>query len=451
MDTVNHAHAFSFKNFTEFQHEASHLNTNALLRQGHMNIGGTRYNVSLVDDKISVAKDPQVQSKMKRFFNGASGFFKQHLGDSSSSNRSGRIADSLNYRRSVEMKSAQFSPSSSQHSSSQYSSRPGSGASSPSSSGYFSAGASSFGSASSGRVTPESSPSRPAHSQAQSRPQVNSGYQTSSGSQTNSGQKLNFDDFMRMEEDRAEQANEYPSEALARADYERYRRQNQPASAQQTKPGPTQGFSRPDSPTHDLNHFMKAEEARADYYGEVPNRADAEAVYQQQASHRPSSGSGHGILRPGMGDRPMKTRPETTGGREELQRADYYGHSASLSKWDRIMMEAESSSGTSGLSRHQSAPSVLQTETAAPHKPGRREQIYNSIQGNIERLPRHEQKIPKETLNVFAQMQPNLTHKSQREVLTHISDAMKLPTAQRNEQLKNLQQVLQDSLTGGRR
>ncbi|MEI8635141.1 hypothetical protein P4S72_29990 [Vibrio sp. PP-XX7] len=67
---VNPSQSFNFKSFANFQSESSHIDTKALLRQGHMDVGGNRYRVSLSLDsnQIEVSREQtQPPTKAGRF------------------------------------------------------------------------------------------------------------------------------------------------------------------------------------------------------------------------------------------------------------------------------------------------------------------------------------------------------------------------------------------------
>lgn len=419
---VNASQSFNFKSYSDFQNEAPHLNTNALLRKGHMTVEGKRYNISLsTDNKISVSRD-QTANKAGRFFNGMSDLFKHRMGDDASTSRSHRMESTLNYRRGVEQKA------SSSHS-----------AAAPSQS-----------------HKPTSAPlERP---------------------------KLTLDDFMRQEQERADYHGERPSEKLAQQAYARYAQDSQPTEPlrrTQSDPLPTQEKpAKSDNRTFD--YFMQQENERASYHGESPSMANAQDAYSQHMqSQQPSRKQN--AARPQAHNHAATPKPSTSADhrsemnriKTELDSASYYGTSPNVSKLEQQMYEASQRpvrTEQTGLRRHQSAPSVLQnasssrtrrteqntaqsSQSAAQSQNSRgtaaeQMRLERGINTKMSQLSPREQQTANRTLALFNRAESRMQSNSKLEVLNHINDLMAKPAAQRNKGMEDLQGLLRDVING---
>ncbi|MDH2436187.1 hypothetical protein QCD60_27010 [Pokkaliibacter sp. MBI-7] len=289
----------------------SNIDTKALLRHGSLSIGGTQYRVSVnTDDQIQVRReDSWGKPACKKFFGAAKDMFNHRLKDGSAASRSERIADVLNQRHVPDAPLPSMFPR--QH--------------------KTELDIGDFNQSEHARAREEGTTYRQEN--------ADEAFAAYKASRHNSPQSS-------------------PAHST-HGHHHSHHGHNEPLRRTRSDELPAKSFS------EFKQEFEQVEQGRLDYHGETSSGDNTKRAYQDyQAQRRFNQSAPSSPFR----SEPVRSEPQRTESAAEQQAsADYYGHSAGLSKWDTMLLQSEAELAARRRSEQRTMPGVtLQHAHSAP-------------------------------------------------------------------------------------
>ncbi|PXF30890.1 hypothetical protein WH50_12835 [Pokkaliibacter plantistimulans] len=327
----------------------SNVDTKALLRHGSLSIGGSTYRVSLAaDNSIAVRRDTWQKPASQKFFGAAKEMFTHRLNEGTTASRSDRIADALNNRhREQSLEAAARQRLGRQ----EHLSRP---------------------SQHSEQSRPESVRTRRSEPQAFSQRPSGMGNTTPpvTRSPVSTPPLRTLQDFENDEIERADYHGESPDMSSAKRAFKEYQNSMRPSAseAKQSRVSSHEHLGKShsvDLPNRSLASFEQDEIQRAGHYSEEPDLQGARRAYDDYQAQRRAASAPPPTQRYSAPVRQEEQRQPSA--REIQDEANYYGHSAGLSKWDTMLLQSEAEVAAHRRSEQRSMPgSTLQHAHSAP-------------------------------------------------------------------------------------